>query len=585
MAGKIPRAFIDDLLQRVDIIDLIDGRVPLKKAGKEYKACCPFHDEKTPSFTVSSDKQFYHCFGCGAHGTAISFLMEYDRMSFPEAVQSLANQAGISLPDELDHAPQAELGDLFDLLNQADRYFQQQLREHTQATEAINYLKQRGVSGKIAGEFGIGFAPSAWDGCLNALQKTGYSVEKLISAGLIIKNDNGKTYDRFRGRIMFPINDHRGRVVGFGGRILDDGEPKYLNSPETPVFHKGSSLYGLYASRDAIRHEQKVLVVEGYMDVIMLAQYDIRNAVATLGTATTAQHLERLFRHSPEIVFCFDGDKAGRKAAWRALEMAMSCLRDGRQISFLFLPDGHDPDSYLLEHGADAFRSLSDQALPLPDYLLNQLTSEVDLSRLDGRARLFELTKPLIAKLPKGTLRELVLNNLARTIDLDRDSLDSGLDQTRATTIERNSNRLLRPTSTSKIKHTPVRIMMALLLQQPRLVRIAGELEQLKQLQIPGLVQLRELVELITTNPGVNTAGLVERYRDSDYHNAMEKLAIWDHLVPEAGVEDEFRACINHLYNEQRSQQIDSLLQKSRDQSLTSTEAQQLKELLQQKPD
>ena len=583
MTGKIPRPFIDDLLQRVDIVDLIDGRVPLKKAGKEYKACCPFHDEKTPSFTVSSDKQFYHCFGCGAHGTAISFLMEYDRMNFPEAVQSLANQAGISLPDDRDHAPQADLGELFDLLDQADRYYQQQLREHAQSAQAIEYLKQRGVSGKIAGEFSVGFAPNAWDGCLNAMRSAGFSVEKLISAGLVIKNDHGKTYDRFRDRIMFPIHDHRGRVIGFGGRILDDGEPKYLNSPETPVFHKGSSLYGLYAGRDAIRREQKVLVVEGYMDVIALVQHDIRHVVATLGTSTTAQHLERLFRHAPEIVFCFDGDKAGRKAAWRALEMTMSSLRDGRQISFLFLPDGHDPDSYLRDQGAEAFLALSTKASSLPDYLLDQLTSEVDLGRLDGRARLFELAKPLITRLPDGTLRELILNKLARTVDLDRQTLDKGLDQATVPAARRSVNRPARADNRGQIKHTPIRVMMALLLQQPRLVRISGDLKQLKDLKVAGLAQLRELMELISNNPGINTAGLVERYRDTDYHAAIEKLAAWDLLIPDNGAENEFRTCIAHLYNEQRSQKIDSLLKKSRDQALDPSETEQLKELLQQK--
>ena len=322
MAGRIPKQFIDELLTRSDIVDVIDARVPLRKAGKDYKACCPFHEEKTPSFTVSADKQFYHCFGCGAHGSAIGFLMDYDHMSFVEAVEELAARAGLTVPKEAGAAFEKEKdtgADLIELMREAVRFYRQQLRDHPQAPRVVNYLKGRGITGEIANEFNLGFAPEGWDNLLKALGKDDDSREALVRAGLAVKKDRGGYYDRFRERVMFPIEDHRGRVVAFGGRIIDKGEPKYLNSPETPLFHKGRELYGLFHAREAIKRENRVMVVEGYMDVVALAQFGIDFAVATLGTATTRDHLERLFRHAPEVIFCFDGDRAGREAAWRAL--------------------------------------------------------------------------------------------------------------------------------------------------------------------------------------------------------------------------------------------------------------------------
>ena len=415
MAGRIPKQFIDDLITRVDIVELIDERVPLKKAGKDYKANCPFHEEKTPSFTVSADKQFYHCFGCGVHGTAIGFLMEYDHMSFPEAVEELARRAGVEIPRATYSAaaPEAPVGpDLLELMRDAARLYRSQLREHPQAPIAIDYLKGRGITGEIAKEFELGFAPDGWDNLLKVLggdeegsparsassSSHKYSRESLVTAGLAIKKDGGGYYDRFRARIMFPIHDHRGRIVGFGGRVLDKGEPKYLNSPETPLFHKGRELYGLYHAREPIKRENRVLVVEGYMDVVALAQYGIDFAVATLGTATTRDHLERLFRHAPEVIFCFDGDRAGREAAWRALETTLPVLRDGRQASFLFLPEGEDPDTLVRKEGAEAFRARLRTAKPLPDFLFETLVRQVDLTRLDGRARLVELARPHLSK-------------------------------------------------------------------------------------------------------------------------------------------------------------------------------------------
>ena len=347
MRGRIPREFIDELLARLDVVEVIDRRVPLKKAGKDFKACCPFHNEKTPSFTVSRPKQFYHCFGCGVSGTAITFLMEFEHLSFPEAVEELAGEAGLEVPD----TGPARSGDnptlpLLEILGEASRYYKDQLRSHTDASTTIAYLKQRGLTGEIAAQFDLGYAPTGWDN----LSSTADNEEKLdlmVKAGLISKRESGGHYDRFRARVIFPIHDNKGRVIAFGGRLLDEGEPKYLNSPETPVFHKGSELYNLHRARSAIAQQQMSIVVEGYMDVLALAQHGIDHCVATLGTATTTTHLQRLFRLAPSIVFCFDGDRAGRDAAGRALEIALPLLESGRQVSFLFLPDGEDPDSVI----------------------------------------------------------------------------------------------------------------------------------------------------------------------------------------------------------------------------------------------
>ena len=413
MRGRIPREFIDELLARLDVVEVINHRVPLKKAGKDFKACCPFHNEKTPSFTVSRPKQFYHCFGCGVSGTAITFLMEFEHLSFPEAVEELAGEAGLEVPD----TGPARSGDnptlpLLEILGEASRYYKDQLRSHTDASTTIAYLKQRGLTGEIAAQFDLGYAPTGWDN----LSSTAGNEEKLdlmVKAGLISKRESGGHYDRFRARVIFPIHDNKGRVIAFGGRLLDKGEPKYLNSPETPVFHKGSELYNLHRARSAIAQQQMSIVVEGYMDVLALAQHGIDHCVATLGTATTTTHLQRLFRLAPSIVFCFDGDRAGRDAAGRALEIALPLLESGRQVSFLFLPDGEDPDSVIRDQGADTFRTLIESATPLPDLLFDTLLNQTDLTRMDGKARLATLARPLISRVPEGPLRELMQQRLS----------------------------------------------------------------------------------------------------------------------------------------------------------------------------
>lgn len=410
----IPQSFINDLLDRIDIVEVIDARVKLKKAGRDYQARCPFHNEKTPSFTVSPQKQFYHCFGCGESGTALTFLLEHDRMEFVEAVETLAAIAGVEVPRESAQRADPRERSLYDLLKDAAQLYQGRLKE---SPAAIEYLKGRGLTGIVARDFGIGFAPDAWDTVLTAFR--GRS-EELLAAGLITKNDRGRTYDRFRHRIMFPIRDTRGRTIAFGGRVLgkDDG-PKYLNSPETPVFQKGRELYGLFEARKALRKLTRFVVVEGYMDVVALAQHGIRYAVATLGTATNETHFQKLFRYAPEVICCFDGDRAGRQAAWRALESALPTLEDGRQLKFVFMPDGEDPDSMVRGQGQAAFEQRLEGAVTATDYLFSQLSAGLDLQSLEGRARLASLAEPLIARVPEGVLKSLLRQSLAQRTGLD----------------------------------------------------------------------------------------------------------------------------------------------------------------------
>ena len=423
MAGRIAQSFIDEVLARSDIVEVIGSRIALKKAGREWKANCPFHGEKTPSFTVSQTKQFYHCFGCGAHGTALGFLIEHDRMSFVEAVEELASRAGLEIPRDGPAGPtdrERLENDLYALMSQADQHFRDCLKESERAKD---YLIARGLSGETAARFHLGYAPAGWDGLLKKFGATEAGRNALLACGLIIERNaepgratSGGYYDRFRERVMFPIRDSRGRVVGFGGRVIGDGEPKYLNSPETVLFHKGRELYGLYEARTELRQISRLLVVEGYMDVVRLAEAHIHYAVATLGTATTPEHLNRLFRVAADVVFCFDGDRAGRQAAWRALETALGHARDGRQLKFMFLPDGHDPDTLVALEGRERFEARLDAALPLSEYLVSHLSAQVDTHTVDGRARLAELARPLIQKLPAGVYRELLLDRLAGEI-------------------------------------------------------------------------------------------------------------------------------------------------------------------------
>ena len=428
MAGKIPQSFIDDLLDRTDIVDVIGARVDLRKAGKNHKARCPFHDEKTPSFSVNQDKQFYYCFGCSAGGNAIGFIMDYDRIDFPEAVERLAHQAGLEVPREAGDRDFASSrrNPIYETLEKADNYYRDQLRTHHAAGDAVDYLKQRGVSGQVARDFGIGLAPPGWDNLITHLAHSDSELPLLMEAGMIIEREDGSGhYDRFRHRIMFPIRDTRGRTIGFGGRVLGDEQPKYLNSPETPVFSKGRELYGLYEARSQVRDITSLLVVEGYMDVVALAQFGIQNAVATLGTAVTDNHLQKLYRYCSDVVFCFDGDNAGRKAARRALETCLPAIKDGYSARFLFLPDGEDPDTLVRRIGSEEFQRHIAEAMPLSEFLFTACGEGLNLSTPDDRAKLSQRAAPMINAVPESVFRQLLLGELAIKTGLDKDTLST----------------------------------------------------------------------------------------------------------------------------------------------------------------
>ncbi len=602
MAGQIPQSFIDDLMNRIDIVEVIDGRVPLKKAGREYTACCPFHNEKTPSFTVSPTKQFYHCFGCGAHGTAIGFLMEYEHLSFPEAIEELARLAGVAMQYEgpSSSAPVRRNKDesLYDLLARVDQYYRQQLRQHPQSRRAVDYLKQRGLSGEIAAEFGLGFAPPGWDNLEKQLGQTAEIREKLISAGMLIKKDSGGSYDRFRDRIMFPIRDRRGRTIAFGGRILpapqeatDTQEPgekkpaKYLNSPETPLFHKGQELYGLYEARQALRDIPRLMVVEGYMDVVALAQYGIRYAVATLGTATTEEHLHKLFRLSPEIVFCFDGDRAGREAAWRALNNALPVMREGRQLRFMFLPDGEDPDSYVRAVGKEGFEASLEQALTFSEFFFQQLSGQVNTASIDGRARLVELARPLITRLPPGIFSHMMRQQLAQLVRIDSNELDHQLDAAASKPAQGATSAPPGPASRYQGNKkaqpfSPVRIALMHLLNQPQLAPLAGDSHRFRDFDLPGMKLLCEVIETLQQNPHLGNSALLERWRGTDSGRHLEKLVMMTSpLDDEKAVQAEFEGAMRRLDQLHHEQRLDDLLTRSNQGALNSEEKTELLEL------
>jgi DNA primase len=579
MPGRIPQDFIDDLVARADIVEVIGRRVQLKKAGREFKACCPFHDEKTPSFTVSPSKGFYHCFGCGMHGTAVGFLMEYDHMSFVEAVESLASLMGVEVPRDETDRPARRYDELFTLMSSVENHWQTCLK---QDTAAVEYLKHRGIDGATAKRFGIGYAPDGWSNILDKFGKTQEAVERLLATGLIIRKDDGKHYDRFRERIMFPIRDTRGRTIGFGGRALGDGEPKYLNSPETVLFHKGRELYGLYEARQALRHIDRLVVVEGYMDVVALARHGIDFSIATLGTATTSDHLNILFRLTENVVFCFDADRAGKKAAWRALENALPHIREGRQIRFVFLPEGHDPDTYVNEHGSDAFVRAVDEGVALSDFLIGELSSQVDMSTVDGKARLAELAKPLINRIPLGVYRELLIDSLANTVGLSPARLEKmiGQPQPDAGHAPGKADRPGRGRATmSGGRPSVVRRAITLLLNNPQ----AGDkldIERLAGVNRPGVDLLHDLIETVQAEPNITTAGLLERWRHDEGGRHLGKLAAAE--VPEEEDFDaaaELAACLDQLALAGRRERIDFLIEKQRLSPLSDEEKAELRQL------
>ncbi len=518
MRGLIPDSFIDELLARVDIVDVIERRVPLKKAGREWTACCPFHNERSPSFYVSPAKQFFHCFGCGAHGSAVKFLMDYERLEFPDAVEELAQTVGLTVPREggREAAPREDKTDLYALLDAATSWYEGEL---PRSADAQAYCKKRGLDAETIRRFRLGWAPAGYDGVIKSLGNSPRRMELLNEAGMVASNERGNKYDRFRERLMFPILDRRGRVIAFGGRIIEksgDGSPvldaraqdarksdgpKYLNSPETPLFHKGRELFALWQVKQANANLLRIVVVEGYMDVIALHQAGLPIAVATLGTATTPEHTEVLFRAAPDVVFCFDGDRAGRAAAWKALESALPRLRDGRQAYFLFLPDGEDPDSLVRKEGKDGFEKRIKEAMPLSDYFFNELSHDVDMASLDGRARLAERARPLIAKLPDGAFRDLMAQELEKRSGA-RAMLQADPASHRA---------VQRPTA---VQRSLVRSAISLLLAQPGMADEVEKPYRFLRLDKPGVELLAELLDLARSRPGINPAMLVEHFAE-----------------------------------------------------------------------
>ncbi|MCT8635626.1 DNA primase [Glaesserella parasuis] len=579
MKGSIPRSFIDDLVARTDIVELINSRVKLKKAGRDYQACCPFHHEKSPSFTVSQSKQFYHCFGCGVHGNVISFLMEYDKLEFPEAIEELAALHGLEVPREnvinRDGKPQASYKtrrNLYELLDLVAKFYQQQL---TQDRASQAYLQQRGLSQEIIERFEIGFSPNAMDAVLRRFGNNPEEVQKLLDTGMLSKNDRGNVYDRFRNRVMFPIRDKRGRVIAFGGRVLGDEKPKYLNSPESATYHKGNELYGLY---QALQHNEKpefLFVVEGYMDVVALAQFGVNNAVASLGTATTGEQIKLMFRSTEQVICCYDGDRAGRDAAWRALENALPYLHDGRQIKFIFLPDGEDPDTFIRVQGKERFERYLEQALTLSEFLFDSLLTQVDLSTKEGKSKLASLALPLIKRIPGEMLRLYLRNILGQKLGiLDPIQLESMLSQKSVETAPKRHNM-------PHIERTPMRLLIALLLQNPHLVQnVPEDVTFLQSLQEKGFDLFLELVNICHANLGISMGGLLEYLRESPNYRHLELLANWDHLVSSENVENTFFDTLDFFYKKLLDRQIDILMAKDRTTGLNQQEKQELMMLL-----
>ncbi|WP_428614051.1 DNA primase [Pseudoalteromonas sp.] len=567
MAGKIPRQFIDDLLARTDIVELIDSRVGLKKAGKDYQACCPFHNEKSPSFTVSQDKQFYHCFGCGANGNAISFVMEYDKLEFVDAIEELASMLNLDVPREQggSSGPQRTAEQKrsdYDLMLHAARFYQHQLKHHANSKTVIDYIKGRGLSGETAKKFMIGYAPSEWEALCQQLGRNKDQKEQLIELKLASEKSPGRQFDFFRDRLMFPIRDKRGRVIAFGGRVMQaDQGPKYLNSPETRIFHKGFELYGLYEAKQAHKKLDHILIVEGYMDVVALAEQGIEYAVAALGTATTAEHMHTLFRTTDKVICCYDGDRAGRDAAWRALENALPYLADGKSLKFVFLPDGEDPDSLVQKEGKDAFEARLNEADDFTKVLFNKLSQEVDLTQDAGKAKLLSDALPLIEKIPSDFYQENILEHLGRLIGRTREQLNNRVKSPKQQhAIER------------KFKITPMRQAIGILLQHPNLATSIAYMPELAEMKIAGIELFLRIQHLALEREGVTTAQILESFRGGAEYDALVKLATWQHQINDDRLETVFKNTFKFIEDQCLNYRLETLLIKDKTQGLSSEE-------------
>lgn len=583
MAGMIPRQFIDDLLARADIVEIIDSRVPLKKAGKNYQACCPFHTEKSPSFTVSPDKQFYHCFGCGEHGNAISFLMEFDRLEFPDAIEELASFYSMDVPREQSHQTPAQLKqqqqayqqkqDDYQLMENISRFYQQQLKVAQDKHLAIDYLKSRGLSGQIAKTFGIGFVSEQWDGMMKAFAQNRNVTQQLVDLGMAIPGERNQPYDRFRGRIMFPIRDKRGRVIGFGGRVIGDGTPKYLNSPETRIYHKGQELYGLYEAKMANKQLQRLVVVEGYMDVVALAQHGINYAVASLGTSTTPEQLQTLFRTVKEVICCYDGDRAGRDAAWRAMENALPLVQDGISLKFVFLPDGEDPDSLVRQQGQQAFEHILQHATPLSQFIFDKFLEDNPANSHEEKAALVDQLQPLLNKMPDSIIKNSLIEEMASRFSITSEK--------RLIELQKRSQQPSAAKAVQKRqKVTPVRLAIALLIERPNIVNALPDKNMLHGVELPGVSLLNQLIELTHSRPNVNSAQLLENFRGTKEGEQLTKLMCWEHHVVEDAAEQVFIDSIEKLLSQFVEQRTEFLLAKARTGEMSPQEKQELQVLL-----
>ena len=569
MSGRIPRSFIDDLLNRVDIVEVIDSRVPLKKKGREYWACCPFHGEKTASFSVSPGKQFYHCFGCQKSGNAVGFLMDYDHMEFVEAIEALAQSLGIEVPREQGSAPARPVVDGLDamlqLMDQSSQFFQAQLRK---APDTIEYLKNRGISGETAKTFAIGYAPPGWNN-LKGDQKL------LVETGMMIRKDDGKQYDRFRNRLMFPIRDRRGRTIAFGGRVIDpEDNPKYLNSPESPLFHKGEEIYGLYELKKTVTNIDRIFVTEGYMDVVALAEHGVKTAVATLGTAINNRQIESLFRVCKNLVFCFDGDAAGKKAAWRSLEQCLPSLKEGRLARFLFLPEGQDPDSYISEFGEQAFNRQVEDAATLTTYLFDGLLAECNIRSLEGRSQFLDRLRPYFSQIPLQSLKDQILAEVEQRLGQKVDGR-----MLRLLGEEQSPNR--PPPKVPEQHWTPTRLAINLLLQKPALGATTGTHNELADSGIPGVDLLLKILDSIHEEPGISTQNLLDRFRGDEHEGHLYRLAAMEPPIDsDESLERMFADCLQRLqkqYIDHRQKQLIAKLQSG--ETLSEAEKQEHKKL------
>jgi len=590
--GRIPQHFIDELIARADIVEVIGSRVQLKKAGREYKACCPFHNEKTPSFWVSPDKQFYHCFGCGKHGTVLGFLMDYDHLAFPEAVEELAGRLGLEVPREggSDAGPARADEPLYELMARVARFYVESLGREARSRD---YLAKRGLSAETLERFQIGYAPNSWNEVLKRFGTDDAQRRRLSETGLIIERERGQAqfsdrhYDRFRDRIMFPIRDTRGRVIAFGGRIIDAGEPKYLNSPETVLFHKGRELYALYETRRARSNLKRLVVVEGYMDAVRLHQEGIDYAVATLGTATTSEHFRRIFRLVPEVVFAFDGDRAGRAAAWRALQQALPEAREGRQIRFLFLPEGHDPDTLVAAEGREAFEQRLAEALPLSEYLVRELSEQSDLSHADGRARFAESARPLYQKVAAGVYRELLLGRLAQVVGLAAERLEELWSKAPgappASAAAPNAPRAPERARASAGRGSLVRQAIVRLVHFPAIAAEVSPAERsgLDASEEAGIKLLRELLDNLREQPAQISAQVIQRWAGREGGESLQKLLEREEVITDAAAAaGELRGALVKLADLAAERRLQALEAKSRAGSLTSDEIKEFQRLI-----